>query len=171
MKNREKICIWLFDKSKTPYAKYFKSNAPWNLNSAALLSFPTNTLGYELGLFLSTNGYQLIPKLEKHDAYHVITEYGTSVKDEIALQYFFLGNKKRSPYLFGVIAIGALLTPENFIHYHQAYLHGKRATPFHKWDIKQLLHQPLNEIRSAVFNSKNTPTTQNLKHSSNTILN
>tara|TARA_B100000809_G_scaffold222378_1_gene231300 strand:- start:2480 stop:2914 length:435 start_codon:yes stop_codon:yes gene_type:complete len=144
MKNREKICIWLFEKSKTPYAKYFKSTAAWNLNNTDLLSFPTNTLGYELGLFLTTNGYHLIPKLEKHDAYHVITEYGTSVKDEIALQFFFLGNKKRSPYLFGVITIGTLLTPEKITDYYRAYIHGKESTPFHKWNIRQLLNELLN---------------------------
>lgn len=172
MKNREKICIWLFEKSKTPYAKYFKSNAAWNLNRTDLISFPTNTLGYELGLFLTFNNYHLIPKLEKHDAYHVITEYGTSVKEEIALQFFFLGNKKRSPYLFGVITIGAILLPEHFTHYYKAYLHGKNSTPLHKWDIHALLTKPLHEIKSAVFkNATAQPTTFNLKHITSNILN
>jgi ubiquinone biosynthesis protein Coq4 len=156
MKIREKICIWLFEKSKVPYAKYFKSNIAWNLSKTDLLSFPTNTLGYELGLFLTTNEYHLIPKLEKHDAYHVITKYGTSVKDEIALQYFFLGNKKRSPYLFGVIIIGAILLPENIAYYYSSYLQGKHCTPFHKWNIRTLLNEPLNKIRDAVFTDANT---------------
>ena len=172
MKNRENICIWLFDKSKTPYAKYFKSNAAWNLTRTDLISFPTNTLGYELGYFLTANNYHLIPKLEKHDAYHVITEYGTSVKDEIALQYFFLGNKKRSAYLFGVIIIGAILLPENITHYYKAYLHGKRSTPFHKWNIRELLNQPLNNIRNAVFKNETVqPATINLTHTTSNILN
>lgn len=172
MKNREKICIWLFEKSKTPYAKYFKSNPAWDLSRTDLISFPTNTLGYELGLFLTTNDYHLIPKLEKHDAYHVITEYGTSVKDEIALQYFFLGNKKRSPYLFAVVIIGVVLLPENIVHYYNSYLHGKKSAPFHQWNIRALLNESLNEIRGAVFKNVNDqPTTLNLKHSTNNILN
>lgn len=152
MKIREKICIWLFEKSKIPYANHFKKNEPWNLNRTVLLNFPTGSLGYELGLFLSTNDFHLIPKLEKHDAYHVITGYGTSVKEEIALQYFFLGNKKRSPYLYAVILIGGSLLPEYGRYYYQSYQHGKNTAPIYKWNIKKLLSEPLCQIQEAIFN-------------------
>jgi len=172
MNKREKICVWLFEKSKTPYANYFKSNTAWDLNRTDLLSFPTYTLGHALGLFLSTNDYDLIPKLEKHDAYHVITDYGTSVREEVALQYFFLGNKKRSLYLYAVIIIGALLLPENITYYYQSYLHGKNSTPFHQWNIGALLYKPLTAIKDAVFkNASVKSTTLHLNYSTNNIIN
>lgn len=154
MNNREKICVWLFEKSQGPYAKYFKSNKPWDIGREELLSFPTHTLGYALGVFLTENGFDLISKLERHDVFHVITEYGTSVKEEIALQYFFLGNKKRSLYLFSVIFIGTLLLPEHLGHYFNSFREGKDCAPFHKWNIKALLNEPLNEIREAIFNKE-----------------
>lgn len=148
MKVREKICIWIFEKTKTPYAKHFKRNAAWSLNRNDLLKFPIQTLGHKLGVFLITNDYHLIPKLEKHDAYHVITGYGTSVKEEIALQYFFLGNKKKSPYLYAVILIGGSLLPEYGAYYYQSYQHGKNSASLYKWDIKALLSENLNEIKN-----------------------
>ena len=150
MKIREKICVWVFEKTKIPYANHFKTNIAWNLNRTDLLKFPIQTLGYELGLFLTTNDYHLIPKLEKHDAYHVITGYGTSVKEEIALQYFFLGNKKKSPYLYAVIIIGGGLLPEYGRYYYQSYQHGKKSVQFYKWNIKSLLKANLNEIKNSI---------------------
>ena len=157
MKIREKICVWLFEKSKQPYAHYLKKNDAWNLNRFELLQFPANSLGYELGLFLNKNNYELIPKLEKHDAYHVITGYKTSVKDEIALQYFFLGNKKKSPYLFAVIIIGGILLPEYFLHYYKSYQKGKTAQQFYKWDIKTLLSTSLKYLQDLVFEQPTVP--------------
>lgn len=151
MKIREQICIWLFEKSKTPYAKHFKKNDAWNLTRFDLLKFPANSLGYELGLFLNKNDYHPIPKLEKHDAYHLITGYSTNVKDEIALQYFFLGSKKRSLYLYAVVAIGGILLPEYAIHYYRSFRKGKTAQPFYKWDIKTLLVYPLKDLQKIVF--------------------
>jgi len=153
MKIRERICIWLFEKSKTPYANYFKKNKAWDLNRYDLLNFPADSLGYELGIFLNKNNYRLIPKLEKHDAYHLITGYQTSVKDEIALQYFFLGSKKSSLYLYAVLCIGGILLPEYGLHYYRSYLKGKTAQPFYNWDIKQLLSTPLRELQDQVFGS------------------
>jgi len=163
MKIREQICIWLFEKSKTPYANYFKKNEAWDLTRFELLKFPADSLGYELGLFLNENNYRLIPKLEKHDAYHLITGYKTNVKDEVALQYFFLGSKKRSLYLYAVVIIGGMLLPEYVFHYYRSYQKGKIAEPFYKWDIKKLLSSPLKEIQHSVFEQ---PTNQ-LKTASN----
>ena len=90
---RKNICVWLFEKSTMPYARLFKrGKAPWKLSKKDLMNFQKGTLGNALGTFLYRNNFDLIPKLERHDAYHVITNYGTEVENEIALQYFFFGN-------------------------------------------------------------------------------
>jgi ubiquinone biosynthesis protein Coq4 len=128
MNIREKFCIWLFDISKTQYANLFKKKLPWTTTRKDLLMYPADTLGNTMGHFLETNDFQLIPKLERHDAYHVITGYSTEVKGEIELQYFFLGNGKRSLYQYGVILLGACIIPEYISSYIQAYHRGQESS-------------------------------------------
>lgn len=149
MKIRKHMCIWLFEKSKIPYSKLFKTNKlAWNLTNRQLLNFPSTTLGYRLGHFLATNNFSLIPKLERHDAYHVITGYGTKIEEEISLQYFLFGNGKRSFYLFGVAILGFLILPEYSKLYLQSYKHGKSCSPISQFNIKESLSLSLNQIQS-----------------------
>lgn len=150
MNLRKKICVWLFDVTKLPYAKYFKKNEAWNISTNDLLEFPKDSLGRELGKFLDGNQFSLIPKLEKHDAYHVITEFGTSVEQEIALQYFFWGNGKKSIYMYAVISVGFLLVPEYYQLYFKSYNKGKNTNPVYNLNIKKLLTQPLNSIKNQI---------------------
>lgn len=156
---REKIIIWLFEHTQKGYCK-FKKKTPWNLTKEALLRYPSNTFGYHLGNLLDAHNFELIPKVERHDAYHLITGFSTSVKDEIALQYCCFGNGKRTPYLVAVLLLGTLLLPEHFLYYIKSYHYGKRANPFHQYDFKKLLHIDFETFRSMIFTKSNPfPTT------------
>ncbi len=150
---RKKIIIWLFEQSQKIYTT-FKKKKSWNLSRAMLLNYPKETLGYALGVFLEKNGFELIPKVERHDAYHVLTGYGTNVEDEIALQYVCFGNGKRSPYLFGVILLGTLLLPDYWRYYIKSYQFGKSCNPFHQFDYSKLLHHSLKDLRTIIFSQK-----------------
>lgn len=156
MKIREKICCWLFEKTKIPYVRFVKHRAPWNTTREELKAYPNGSLGNVVGNFLISNNYQFIPQLENHDVYHVITGYNTTVRDEIALQYFFLGNGKTSLYLFGVICLGAFLFPEYYYHFKTSYNRGKCSTSFYNWDLKTLLSEPLLGIQNAIFEKELT---------------
>lgn len=150
MNLRKHIIIWLFKHSQQLYT-FFKSKPSWEINRSQLLLLPKNTLGYALGDFLDINGFELLPKVERHDAYHVVTGYGTNVEDEIALQYLCYGNGKRSLYLFGVIAIGTLLLPDYYKLYFHSFKIGKRANSFHHYNYKRLLLIDLIEFRAMIF--------------------
>lgn len=150
---REKTLIWLFSHTQKKYLK-LKNKKSWNISRKELLEFPKKTLGNELGLFLKKNDFELLPKAERHDAYHVLTGYDTKVKDEIALQYLCLGNGKISPYLMGVILIGTLLLPEYLNYYIQSYKLGKTSNQFHLFDYKDLLNIPLQKLREVIFNKE-----------------
>ncbi|WP_265200620.1 Coq4 family protein [Aureitalea sp. L0-47] len=152
MNIRKKIIVRLFELSEQFYTRHFKKHKqPWNLTRTILTSYPENSFGNHIGLFLQENNFELIPKVERHDAYHVLTGYGTNVEDEIALQYLCLGNGKRSPYLFGVIVLGTLLLPDYLRYYRRSFRRGKQAYAFHHWDFQKLLKTPLDELRLAVF--------------------
>ncbi len=71
------ISTELFDWTMILYCKFRRKKA-WGITTEMLLGMPTNTFGYYLGSFLKERNFSLIPKVERHDAYHVLTGYGTN---------------------------------------------------------------------------------------------
>ncbi|MEZ4875083.1 MAG: hypothetical protein R2793_06465 [Flavobacteriaceae bacterium] len=149
---RKKLLAWLFEKSQRFYTLHFKKKKkPWGISKKDLLALPSQSLGYQLGLFLETNGFELIEKVERHDAYHVLTGYGTQAQDEIALQYLCYGNGKRSLYSLLVLSLGTLILPDYLPYYLKSYGLGKKSHHFHDYDYKKLLEIPLADFRHMVF--------------------
>ena len=154
MKKRKQFISWLFEVSQHVYTKYFKKNEPWGIVKSDLLEYPKESFGKHLGTFLETNNFEMIPKVERHDAYHVITGYSTKVEDEIAQQYLCFGNGKRSIYLFGVIIIGTLILPDYLSFYLKSYKIGRKANIFHNLDFKKLLDTPFQDLQSFIFSKR-----------------
>lgn len=146
--------------------QFFKPDKkPWNKTKKQLLMYPTETLGYQYVKFLNNNNFEILAKLERHDAYHIITGYSSKVEDEIALQYLCFANGKRSVYGFGVILLGTLILPEYYTYYLQSFKIGKNANPFHHWNFEKLLHYNLNYLQTIVFSKPYLTTITNSKKS------
>ena len=154
MNIREKMCVWLSDAIKNPYAKTLKSKSTWPQSTAALLEYPTNSLGYAMGRLLAQKNLEPIPRLEDHDAYHVICSYSTEVIDEIKMQYFLFGNGMRSLFLVGTITLGLVLYPEKNRLFISAYKRGKMASPLSELDLRNSLHISLQQIQTYIFHSQ-----------------
>ncbi len=145
---RTKILESLYDWSKKPYQKYIKKNEPWKVPPQELLKYPETSLGFHLACFFIKHGFEMQPKLEDHDVFHVLTDTGVTVPEEISMQYFLLGNGKRSLYQYSVIALGTILFPEYIKSFHKAYQRGKAAFKFHQLDFSKMLYQPIQQIKS-----------------------
>lgn len=162
---RKQLIHWLFEASQKIYTR-FKKKEPWNITTQQLLDMPTNSYGYRLGCFLNTNNFQLIDKVERHDAYHVLTGFGTRAEDEIGLQYLCFGNGKRTPYLFAVLFLGTLILPEYLPYYRKLYFFGKKGNSFHQFDFKTLLPLDFELFRGAIFSETTLKELQELQHQS-----
>ncbi|MAB48047.1 MAG: hypothetical protein CMC05_05405 [Flavobacteriaceae bacterium] len=148
---RKQLIIWLFQHSQRIYTAMFKHHESWNISKSDLLKMPQSSFGKHLGDFLDKNNFELIPKVERHDCYHVLCGYSTKVEDEIALQCLCYGNGKRSPYLYGAIILGIAILPDYYDFYYRSYKTGKRANPFHHFDYKKLLNISIKDFREAIF--------------------
>ncbi len=137
----------LYEWSLVPY-QALKQNDAWNTSIGELLNYRKDSLGYNLGCFLSRNDFDLQQKLESHDVFHVLTDTGITVPEEISMQFYLLGNGKRSPYLFTVIFLGSLLYPDYLKFFYKTYRRGKSALSFHKLDFQKLLDQPIEKIKT-----------------------
>ena len=145
--------LWLYDWSQILYAKLFKRNKKaWGISISEFLLYPEGSLGRALGEFYQEKGFSIMPKLENHDAFHLITGTGTEIQDEIAMQYLLFGNGKLSLYMFSMIGIGTFLYPE-FIHYYFShYKKGKSLARFHDIEFKNLLDKNLSYIQAGIRN-------------------
>lgn len=140
MNRRDKLYERLFYLSENWYRRNFKKNRiPWNVSMDSLRRYKTDQLGYSYYAFLSKNNLNILPKLETHDMFHVLTNTNTEVKHEIALQFYLLGNGKRSFYQFMVLlfSIGYIEKLPLFI---KAYKKGKQSNPFHHLNYESLLN-------------------------------
>lgn len=133
--------------SRDIYRNVFKKNLAWEISKIDLLNFPKFSLGFDLGIFLDQNNFELEKKLENHDIFHVLTGINTAVFKEVGLQYYLLGNGKTSLYLFGVILTGSLFYPEKWLYFWQNWQFGKKARKFHDLDFWSILDKQTTVLR------------------------
>jgi len=137
----------LYEWSVSPYQD-LKKNKAWDIAMTDLKQFPKGSLGEQMGDFLAKHNFHLQAKLESHDVFHVLTNTGITVPEEISMQFYLLGNGKRSAYLFTVIFLGGLLYPDYLKFFYRKYKMGKSALRFHQLDFYKLLNQPMEKIKS-----------------------
>ncbi|TPN81726.1 Coq4 family protein [Aquimarina algicola] len=145
---RALIMETLYEWSKKPYQKWFKHNPEWDISTKTLLKYPKYSLGFHLGCFLLKHDFNPQPKLENHDVFHVLTDTGVSVHEEIAMQYYLFGNGKRSLYMLSVIGIGTICYPDKIKLFRRALRKGKTAYPFHQLEYLKLLDQSVQKLKT-----------------------
>jgi len=145
---KEIIIEKLYKTVKVPYEFLFKNSKPWDIEIFDLINYPEESLGYHLGCFLLKYNFEIQPSLEEHDVYHVLTNTGILVTDEIDMQFYMLGNGKKTPFVFMVIATGLLFYPFKIKRYINSYKKGKRAHQFYDLDFLKMLPISLNIIKT-----------------------
>lgn len=144
---KDQLIEKMYEWSKKPYQRFFKTQKAWNISKQELLSYPEETLGYHLGQFLQKNNFDIQPKLEDHDIIHVLTNTGISVRKEIGMQYYLLGNGKNSLYLYLVIIVGTVFYFTHIPYFIKRYKKGKTAFGFHSLDFSKILTIPISTIQ------------------------
>lgn len=154
LNKRERLLQWLVNYTATFYLKTFKAHkAKWKYSKDDLRSFPTGSLGKEIANFLDENNIDLIPKAENHDVFHMVTGYKTTAVDEIAMQYWLVGNGKITPYTIGTCIIGAIVIPENWSAYLKAFKKGRNCSSIVHWNFEELLYSNSKQIKDYVHHS------------------
>jgi ubiquinone biosynthesis protein Coq4 len=144
---RDQLIEKMYEWSKKPYQRFFKNKMAWEIDKEELLSYSDETLGYHLGQFLQMNNFDIQPKLEDHDIIHVLTNTGISVREEIGMQYYLLGNGKKSLYLYLVIIAGTVFYPTHINYFIKEFRKGKTAHHFHYLDFSKMLLIPIETIK------------------------
>jgi len=149
---RDRFLIGMVDWTKPYYVAWFKKNhKAWKQNIPKLKSLAKNSLGYDLGCFLEKEELVLMPKLEEHDVIHVLLQYETTVKDEARMQFFLLGNGKRSLYALFTAIASTLLIPEHLGAFIREFKKGRKCRCIARWNFEHLLSEPTHLLRSLIY--------------------
>ena len=133
------------------YREIFKGEKiPWGETKESLKRFDKGTLGREMSEFLYQNNFEINPKMESHDVFHVITGYGTEMHEEAAMQFFLIGNGKKSKLARISASVGFVLFPEYWKLYRESYKRGKQTLHFSSWDFKELLFVNVETFRKDI---------------------
>ena len=107
---------------------------------------------FEKQVSTKKNNKNLLPDTVLSQIKEEVTEFQNAfedheVKNEIAQQYFFYGNGKRSLYLFMVILTGTLWYPLEWGFFYQSFKRGEASMPFYDLPFESLLSTQVAEIR------------------------
>ena len=127
---------------------FFKTGEVWTVHTRQLLSYPKASLGYHLGCFLLQNKFELQPRCEDHDVFHVLTGYQVTTNEEIAMQFWLWGNGKRSPFVLLAICVGLILYLDQYRFVKNSFDQGLKAAPIHHLDFKQFLSSPIDLLKA-----------------------
>jgi ubiquinone biosynthesis protein Coq4 len=146
---KDLLIEYLYRTIKIPYQFFFKKNKKWTISTKEMLLLPQESLGFHYACFLIHNNFTIQKNLEEHDAYHVLTKIGTTVLDEIYLQFYLIGNGKKSLFVFIVISTGILFYPNKSKRFRLYYQKGKQAHPFYHLNFQKILNQPISKIQQS----------------------
>jgi len=126
---------------------------PWPEDVTSLAAYPENSLGKDLSRFLAQNEFELMPRAEFHDVYHVLFEYGTSMREETAIQFVVIGNGRWSlPNLISS-AVALVFYPEHWSFYKESYVRGKLTRRFYDVDFQEYLSNDTTSLRKKFMRS------------------
>lgn len=157
---RERMLLWLLGHVIPIHAQLYKRRQPWGLLREDLLHYAEGSLGHELGLFLQQERLQPIDRVERHDAFHILLGFSTSIPDEAAMQFFLTGNGKISPFTLATALFCCVVLPEQWSRFRSEFRRGRQARPLARWDFKELLDIDFKELQQFIFRMR--PGTENL---------
>ena len=144
---RDQVANSLVKLGKPIYAIMRIRRKPWQEDVTSLATYPENSLGNDLSQFLARNEFELMPRAEFHDVYHVLFEYGTSMREETAIQFVVIGNGRWSlPNLVSSV-VAIVFYPEHWSFYKESYVKGKLARRFYDIDFHEHLSNDTNSLR------------------------
>jgi len=130
------------------YRKLFKRHKiAWNVNRQKLGTYDDGSIGKSLSNFLYQNEIDIEDKMENHDFFHVVLDYGTSLPEEAAIHFFLIGNGKKSHYPIIAAFVGFLFFPEHLDLYIDAYHRGRKSKHFVGFALKSFLHVPVGTFK------------------------
>lgn len=119
-----------------------------------LRTLKNGTVGKEIANLLDNLGYRLIPKFENHDLKHVILEYEMTMKDEIRMQAYLVGNGNFTLPCLIFLSLG-LFYPSIWLDLPREFKNGKASKSIHYLTLDNSMNLDLKATRNEYGRNKN----------------
>lgn len=119
-----------------------------------LRSLKKGSVGREVAEMLDGKGYRLIPKFENHDLKHIVLEYEMTMKDEIRMQAYLVGNGNRTLPCLIFLSLG-IFYPIIWKDLFKEYKNGKSTNSIHYLTLDNCMSKSLQEIRLEFGRTRN----------------
>jgi hypothetical protein len=114
---------------------------------AEMRALESGTVGREIAEMLDEKGYRLIPKFENHDLKHIVLDYEMTMRDEIRMQAYLVGNGNRTVPCLIFLSLG-LFYPSIWGELGAEYRLGKKTNPIHLLTLNNCMGKSLAEIKN-----------------------
>jgi hypothetical protein len=148
---RERMLLWLLGYVIQVHARFYSKRPAWGLQREDMQQYPAGTLGRELGMFLEQEDLQPVDRVERHDAFHILLDFSTSLDDESAMQFFLVGNGKISPFTLATAVFTGLVMPDKWPRFYKELRRGWKALSISKWDFQPLLSEDFENLKKVIF--------------------
>lgn len=155
---REQILLNIFAAIGPLHHHLYVHRPKWHITTAQLLQYQPQSLGHSIGLFLQADGLEPIPRAERHDVFHVLLNYNSSVQQEAAMQFCILGAGKKSPSVLATVFLALVFLPEYWPYFASQYTRGKVFNNFYELPFQHMLHYNLNKLQCSIFKKSFNPT-------------
>ena len=112
-----------------------------------LRTLQKGTVGREIAIVLDDRGYKLIPKFENHDLKHIILDYDMTMKDEIRMQAYLVGNGNLTLPCLIFLSLG-LFYPTIWKDLPTEFLQGQKMKSIHFLTLDNCMDKDLNEVKN-----------------------
>ena len=133
------------DKVEAVRRQFDRNEQPITANS--LVNYPEETLGRHLGSFLLRCNFGQNVYATNEDVLQYLITGNSSFADEIAVQFYLLGNGCFGLRRLTVMAVGLALNPHRAGYFYNKYKEGKAALRLFDIDHIRLLHLPLKQVK------------------------
>lgn len=147
MNVRWKIVTWLTIQATEISGLVLKDRHwPYRLNEYK--NMDRNSLGFKYHQCISSKKIEYKANLIKHDMKHIILGYDMTIKNELNIVAFLLGNKSANKVSKLYLIICLLFVPEYITKLKKHYNRGQIAKRFKDFDLSTFVIQDLRSIQN-----------------------
>lgn len=111
-----------------------------------LRTLQTGTIGKEIAIMLDSKKYGLIPRFENHDLKHLVLDYKMTMKDEIKMQAYLVGNGNFTFPCLIFLSL-AIFYPSIWKDLSPEYYQGKKSNSIHYLSLEDCMNKSLFELQ------------------------
>lgn len=105
------------------------------------------TVGREMAKMLDSKNYRLIPKFENHDLKHIILDYEMTMRDEIRMQAYLVGNGNYTLPCLIFLSL-AIFYPKIWKDLPTEFKQGKKSSSIHFLTLENCMEKSLSEVKN-----------------------